>query len=187
MSVVDGSVPEPGRLARQWGHWAPWMLVAAVVATIGHGVWPPPAGSAAAALVPVLLVAWVVPSWLLLRHHDRRLCEDCMAGMPLDPAGDARRFDRRLAVVHLAGDRRVVLAYVTVLVASHLLLLGARAAAGPGPGELAWALVQASLVYLVLAHGTHRRLQPWCRHCAGGGGGDGAAAPDPAPTGSRRG
>jgi hypothetical protein len=52
-------------------------------------------------------------------------------------------------------------------------------------GRALWAAVQSTMVYLMLAYGTHRRLQPWCPQC--GGRGDDrqdADAPDPLPTGS---
>ena len=38
-------------------------------------------------------------------------------------------------------------------------------------GKIAWALIQSSMIYLIMSHATHRRLQPWCPWCSDGGGG----------------
>ena len=53
------------------------------------------------------------------------------------------------------------------------------------PASYLWAAVQSTLIYLVLAHSTHRRLQPWCSRCREDGGGSGADVPDPLPIDSR--
>lgn len=185
MSSLYQSVPEPSRIARLWGHWGSQALIAAILLTIANALRPLPSDSPGATLVPVLLVLMVLSSWLLMRQHDRRLCEDCMRSLPLDPAQDAARFRRRMMLAHLAADRRVVAGYLLVLLASNLVLIESLV-----PSELGrplWAAVQSTMVYLVLAYSTHRRLQPWCRMC--GGGGDDrqdADAPDPLPTGSSR-
>jgi hypothetical protein len=186
LSSLYQGVPEPSRAARRWGHWGSQLLIAAILVTIANVLMPLPYDSAGAALVPVLLVLMVLASWLLMREHDRRLCEDCMRSLPLNPALDAARFRRRLMLAHLAADRRVVVGYLLVLLASNLVL-DARLV----PHELGrplWAVVQSTMVYLVLAYSTHRRLQPWCRQC-GGGGEDrqDMDAPDPLPRGSLRG
>ena len=183
MSSLYESVPRPGGVVRRWGHWGSQVLIAAILVTIAIVLRPLPSDSPAVTLVPILLVLTVVTSWRLMRQHDRRLCEDCLRGLPLNPAQDADRFRRRLMLAHLAGDRRVVVGYLLLLLASNLAL-------DPGPvpsvvGRALWAAVQSTMVYLMLAYGTHRRLQPWCPQC-GGGGGDrqDADAPDPLPTGS---
>lgn len=186
MSSLCQSVPEPSRFARRWGHWGSQALIAAILVTIAIVLRPLPYGSPAAALVPVLLVLMVLASWLLMRQHDRRLCEDCMRSLPLDPAQDAARFRRRLRLAHLVADRRLVVGYLLLLLASNLVLIENLV-----PSELGrpvWAAVQSTMIYLVLAYSTHRRLQPWCRQC-GGGGDDSqdADAPVPLPTGSSRG
>jgi hypothetical protein len=86
-------------------------------------------------------------------------------------------------VTHLGSDRRVVAGYLLMLVFANVLLL-------PGPGmaqtlgRYAWAGVQATLIYLVVCHNTHRRLQPWCPECEGGGPGDDERLDSPAPSGS---
>lgn len=183
LSSLYQSVPEPSRSARRWGHWGAQFLIAAILVTIAIALRPLPYDSPAAALVPVLLVLMVLASWLLMRQHDRRLCEDCMRSLPLDPAQDAARFRRRLMLAHLATDRRLVGGYLLLLLASNLVLI--ENLVPSDLGRPLWAAVQSTMVYLVLAYTTHRRLQPWCPQC-GGGGDDSqeADAPVPLPTGS---
>jgi hypothetical protein len=183
LSSAYESVPEPGRAVRRWGHWGSQVLIAALFVTIAIVVRPLPYDSAAMTLVPVLLVLTVVASWLLMRQHDRRLCEDCLRGLPLNPAQDAARFRRRLMLAHLAGDRRVVVSYLLLLLASNLALVPG--SVPPVVGRALWAAVQSTMIYLMLAYGTHRRLQPWCPQCRGGGDDrQDADAPDPLPAGS---
>lgn len=185
MSSLCQGFPEPSRFALRWGHWGSQVLIAAILVTIAIVLRPLPYGSPAAALVPVLLVLMVLASWLLMRQHDRRLCEDCMRSLPLDPAQDADRLRRRLRLAHLVADRRLVVGYLLLLLASNLVLL--ENLVPSEVGRPLWAAVQSTMIYLVLAYSTHRRLQPWCRHC--GGGGDDSQegdAPVPLPTGSSR-
>ncbi len=169
--------------ASLWGHWAPQVLVVAVVATIGLTVAPLPPGSSVAALTPVLMVATVLATWVQMRRHDRALCEFCVAAMPLNPSEAARRYDRRLALAHLGGNRRALLGYLAVLVGADLAVAVAPTTAMHAV-VLVWACVQSTLIYLILSHVTHRRLQPWCRRCRSGGGGDGAESLDPSPVDS---
>jgi hypothetical protein len=103
LSSLYESVPGPGRVVRRWGHWASHVLIAAILVTIAIVLRPLPYDSPAVTLVPILLVLTVGTSWLLMRQHDRRLCEDCLRGLPLNPAQDADRFRRRLMLAHLAG------------------------------------------------------------------------------------
>jgi hypothetical protein len=172
------------RGAGRWGHWAPQILIGAIVASVVMVIRPLPPSSPAALAAPVLLVGAVVATWVQMRRHDRTLCELCMAGMPLNPSADAQRLRRRLAVAHLGSVRRAVVAYLLVLVAFDLLLV----VVPPGLLSYAsylWAGMQSTLIYLVLAHSTHRRLQPWCARCREEGGGSGADAPEPLPFDSR--
>ena len=185
MSTLYQSVPEPSRFARRWGHWGSQVLIAAILVSIAIVLRPLPYDSPEAALVPVLLVLVVLASWLLMRQHDRRLCEDCMRSLPLDPAQDAARFRRRLRLAHLVADRRLVVGYLLLLLASNLLLVESLVPAELG--RLLWGAVQSTMIYLVLAYNTHRRLQPWCRQCGGGGDDSQEDAPVPLPTGSSRG
>jgi hypothetical protein len=170
--------------AGRWGHHAPTVLTGVIVAYIVFVLRPPPPGSLAGVVAPSVLVAILLSSWVAMRRHDRRLCEFCVAGMPINPAEAAIRYRRRLALAHLGSHRTIASAYVVVLLGSNLLILG-------GPpllrlcGPYVWAGVQATMIYLVLSHTTHRRLQPWCPQCAGGDDGDHALEQDPEPSGSR--
>jgi hypothetical protein len=170
--------------ASRWGHRAPNVLIGAIVACIVLVLRPLPPGSVASLVAPSGLVAIVLVSWVSMRQHDARLCEFCVAAMPINPTEAASRYRRRLALAHLGADRRLVAAYLIVLVGSSLLLLG-----GPPllrlSGPYAWSGVQATMIYLVLSHTTHRRLQPWCPQCQSRDDGDPVVDHDPEPTGSR--
>ena len=174
-----GTAWEPA--ASRWGHWSPHALVGAILASIGMVLRPLPA-TPAALLAPLLLVAVVLASWVAMRQHDRGLCERCMAAMPLNAAEAAARCRRRFLVTHLGSDRRALAAYLLVLVASNVLLLPAPGIAQT-VGDYAWASVQVTLIYLVVCYTTHRRLQPWCPECEGGGPGDDERMSNPAPSG----
>lgn len=167
------------------GHWGPQILIGSILATIALVIRPLPYDSPAATLLPVCLFVLVIGSWLLMRHHDRRLCERCLSSMPLNAAEVAARHHRRLAVTHLGSDRRLVIGYLAVLIGSNVLL--AEATVLPGRlGAYLWAAIQATMIYLVLSYSTHRRLQPWCARCNGRGGGEreDSDAPQPQPSGS---
>ncbi len=159
-------------LVARLGHFAPEMLVIAIGAVIVLGFHP--IAGPMALTVSVGLVAVVLASWVLMRRHDRGLCKDCMASMPLNPAEQAARYRRRFWMSHTGGERRFVVPYLIVLVASNF-------ATGP-VGRTFWAAMQLSMIYLILAYSTHRRLQPWCPWCSDGGGGSHVpSAPDPLP------
>lgn len=180
------SLPWPIRAANRWGHWGAQVLIGANLAAIALVLKPLPYDNPIAVIAPIALFLLVVASWLLMRQHDRRLCENCMSSMPLNASEVAARYRRRFAVAHLASDPRVVVAYLVVLIVSNPSLLGSDLL----PGTLAqyvWATIQSTIIYLVLSYSTHRKLQPWCPRCNGGGGdGDDVDAPDPVPSGSER-
>jgi len=163
--------PRGGRVAAVWGHLAPELLCGAIVAVIIVGLQPPPG----LLLLPVsvALISFVVATWLLMRRHDRGLCEQCVAAMPLDAAAAAVRYRRRFWMAHTGSERRFLVPYLAVLIGSNF---------APGTlGRIGWAVVQASMIYLIMSQVTHRRLQPWCPWCSAGGGGSkrDEHAPDP--------
>lgn len=178
---MDGHISYPWteRVAERWGHFGAELLAVAIAGVILLGLHP--LAGAAAMTVPLALFAFVVATWVMMRRHDRRLCEQCMASLPLNPSEQAARHVRRLWVTHAGSQPRLVVPYLAALVGVNFV---------PGPlGRLLWALLQASMIYLILAYSTHRRLQPWCPWCRGGGGGgedeDDPVSPDPVP-GDRR-
>jgi hypothetical protein len=185
MSSSDIGMPWSIRGASRWGHWGAQVLIAAIVATISLVLRPLPADSSAALVVPVALFTLVIASWVLMRQHDRRLCEHCVASMPLDAGATAVRYRRRFALTHFSTKRLWVAAYVVILVGSNVVLLNT--ALLPAPvNRWVWAAVQLTMVYVVLSYSTHRKLQPWCPQCRDGGGTRRTSdAPEPAPTGSR--
>jgi hypothetical protein len=186
MSSFDVSLPWPTRIANRWGHWGAQLLVGAILATIALVLKPLPTGSPLAVILPIALFLLVVVSWLLMRKHDRRLCERCMSSMPLNASEVASRYRRRFAVAHLGSNMRVAIAYLVVLLGSNVFLF--RSDLLPRTlGAYVWAAVQSTMIFLVLSYSTHRKLQPWCPQCSGGDGDDESVdAPDPMPSGSER-
>ena len=158
----DFGSPRSIRIAEVWGHFAPELLGVSVLAAIAVGVHP--AIGPLALTIPLALMAFVVATWVLMRRHDRRLCEQCMAAMPLNPAEQAGRYKRRFWTAHTLFEPRFLVPYLVVLIGSNF--------ATTTVGKIGWALVQSSMFYLILSHSTHRRLQPWCPWCSDGGGGE---------------
>jgi hypothetical protein len=185
--VSDIGLPYPGRAADRWGHFSARILIAAIVVSIVLGLRPLPYSNPGALFVPLLLFIVVIASAVLMRQHDRRLCEQCLAAMPLNAAEMATRYHRRFAVTHLAEQPRMVVGYLLMLLGANLALLGTGVL--PHRVELTlWAACQSTMIYLIVAHSTHRRLQPWCPQCSGrDGGGEWLTSTDPMPTGSQQG
>jgi hypothetical protein len=172
LSYTDG-------FGRRWGHFAPQLLSVSIVVAILLGIRPL-MPTPATLLGIVSLLVFVVLTWLRMREHDRRLCESCAASMPLNASEHAARHQRRFWLAHTGSNKRIVIPYVVVLVGSNFLT-------SPS-GRIVWAIVQSSMIYLLLSYDTHRKLQPWCPWCSGGGGGSDRdeQVPDPdLPRGNR--
>jgi hypothetical protein len=182
MSSIEylGGEPWPSRIATRWGHQGARLLIAAIIGSITLRLRPPPAGTALSLMVPVAVMALVITSWLLMRQHDRRLCEACMRTMPLNASEQAARQVSRFRVTHLGSNKLLVVGYLVFLVGSAFV---------PGRLGLAvWTSAQLSMIYLVLSYSSHRRLQPWCPWCNERGPGEDhdVQAPDPMPNGYQR-
>jgi hypothetical protein len=182
MTSIDyfGATPWPSRMAAWWGHRAANVLIGAIFAAIALRLHPLAAGSMLSLLAPVSVMVLVITSWLLMRQHDRRLCESCMSTMPLNAAEVAARRRMRFQVTHLGSNKALVVSYLIVLVGSAFV---------PGMvGLLVWTAAQLSMIYLVLSYSSHRKLQPWCPWCneRGPGEDDEVDAPDPVPHGYQR-
>ena len=147
------------RLATAWGHYGGECLIAAVAGSIFVGLFPQ-RGYAGLALA-LGIVGLVIGSFLLMRRHDRRLCENCMAHMPLNPGAEVERKKGRFWLAHNGTEPRYLVPYLVVVFGSSF--------AYDYIGKWVWAAVQSTLIYLVLAQVTHRRLQPWCPWCRSGG------------------
>jgi hypothetical protein len=167
------------RIADASGHQAPVILSFSIVLAIIIGFHP--LTGTLAVTVPLGLIAVVLASWLSMRRHDRRLCELCVAAMPLNAAERAATYRRRFWTVHTAADPRFLVPYLVVLLGSNVL---------PGTwGRLIWAVVQCSMIYLIMCHVAHRRFQPWCPWCSDDGGGserDTDLVPPPLPDNDRQ-
>ena len=171
-------LPPAHPLLERWGHWSSQLLIAAIGAVIVIGLRPTP-GSPTILLTSMSLFAFVIVTWVLMRQHDRRLCESCAASMPLNPAEVAARHTRRFWLVHHSNNPRYAVPYLVILLGSNFLF--------SPTGRIVWALVQASMMYLIAAITTHRKLQPWCPWCSEDGGGDLVSLGDPdSPRGGRR-
>jgi hypothetical protein len=177
---MANSVPLPysDGFAEQWGHYAPQLLSGSILLVIAIGFRPYALGLPAL-VASTLLLLFVLVTWLQMRDHDRRLCERCARSMPLNAAEHAARYQRRFWLTHAGSNPRLLVPYLAVLIGSNFLT--------STPGRILWAVVQASMIYLILSHASHRKLQPWCPWCSGGGGGTERFDPDPdAPRGDRR-
>ncbi|SOD70805.1 hypothetical protein SAMN05892883_0446 [Jatrophihabitans sp. GAS493] len=176
---------QPRRIGWQLGHFAPQILVAAIIAAVALGVHPIEDGTSTLAItLPVLLMFVVLGTWTLMRQHDRRLCERCMSSMPLNPSESAARYQNRFRVAHAGGNKKIVVGYLLALVAVNLLVSVDPNAAT----RILWAALQLSMIYLIASYSTHRRLQPWCPQCQGGDGRDedDPVTPDPEPSDHRQ-
>lgn len=110
---------DAGALRARLGHHANTMLITAIVAVVYIGLYPPP--GALMFTAPIAVFAFVIASWLLMREHDRRLCEQCVYHMVLNPAELAKRQHRRLKLAHVGSQPRIVIAYFAVLIGSNLI------------------------------------------------------------------
>jgi hypothetical protein len=137
------------------------MLIGTIIAVVAVTVMPLP--GLFALTVPVALFGFVIVCFLLMREHDRRLCEMCMLSMPLNAAERASHFQLRFWLAHSATDPRIIGPYMVVLIGSNFAI--------GIIGHAGWAAIQLTMIYLVLAYSTHRKLQPWCPWCSEGGGG----------------
>ncbi len=166
------------RVADVWGHFAPEVLCLSIVGAVLIGLRPP--ANALMVTAPVALMTIVVASWLLMRRHDRRLCEQCMSSMPLNAAEKAVKYQRRFWMAHTGSERRFLIPYLAVLIGSNFF---------PGTwGRIAWAAIQLTMIYLILSYVAHRRFQPWCPWCSSGGGGserEDDTTPPPLPDNDR--
>jgi hypothetical protein len=162
-------LPWTERAAERLGHYATEMLIVSILGVVLLGLYPLPGLFMVS--VPIALFGFVLLSWLLMRQHDRRLCEKCVMSMPLNPSEQAQRLRRRFWMAHTGSEPRFLVPYLVVLVASNFATTTA--------GRVGWALIQLSMVYLILSNSTHRRLQPWCPWCSEGGGGEGVEETPP--------
>lgn len=156
------SEPWRDRAAESLGHHATEILIVAIIAVVLLGLKPLPGVFTLS--VPIALLGVVLVSWGLMRQHDRRLCEHCVLSMPLNPSAHAARYRRRFWMAHTGAEPRFLVPYLVVLIGSNF--------ATSEIGKIGWALIQLTMVYVVLSYATHRKFQPWCPWCSEDGGGD---------------
>jgi Zn-dependent protease with chaperone function len=165
MPAESHSTPWLGQVARRWGHYGATWLVLSVGGILALGLNPPRVSGTSALIAPIAIFGFALASWSAMRQHDRRLCELCTTSMPLNMTERAARYRLRFTVVHAVVSKPLVISYLVVLIGSDLVLMR-----GTAVERLAWAGIQSSMVYLVLAYASHRRFQPWCPQCRGGHG-----------------
>jgi hypothetical protein len=151
------------------GHHANEILIASILAVVAVGLVPLP--GLFFFTVPIALFGVVLLSWVLMRQHDRRLCEQCLLSMPLNPSEKSVRYRRRFWMAHTGSEPRFLIPYLVVLISSNF--------ATSMIGRVGWAVIQLSMIYLIMSQSTHRKLQPWCPWCSAGGGGSEVDEPDP--------
>jgi hypothetical protein len=147
------------RVTDAWGHYGGESLIVAIAASIAVKIVPLPL--MVNLLAALAIIVGVIGGFVLMRRHDRRLCELCMTHMPLNPSLEVERHKWRFWVAHDGSEMRFVVPYLAVVFGSSFVV--------DYIGKWTWAAIQATLVYLVLAQVTHRRLQPWCPWCRSGG------------------
>jgi len=147
------------RVADLWGHYAGECLVVAIAAQIGARIYP--LSAAAAFMITTAILVTVIGSFLLMRRHDRGLCETCMAEMPLNPEAEVERKKMRFWVSHTGSEMKYIAPYLGIVLLCNF--------AYEIIGFVPWAIVQSTLIYLILSQVTHRKLQPWCPWCKNGG------------------
>jgi hypothetical protein len=148
-------------MSRTVGHFAPWFLAVLVGSLIAMTLVPYVAPILTWYVLAGMLVVALVLGISLIAHN-RRLCERCIASMPLDAATVAVRYALRFRVAHLFENRLLALGYLALVAGSSFLY------AHP-VGKYGWAVVEATLIYLLFVYVTHQRLQPWCPYCKTGG------------------
>lgn len=163
-------IPWRSRMSEVLGHHANEILIVSIVAVVAVGFFPLP--GAFTFTVPIAMFGVVLLSWVLMRAHDRRLCEQCLLSMPLNPSEKAVGYKWRFWMAHTGSEPRFLIPYIVVLVSSNF-------ATTTTIGKIGWALIQLSMVYLIMSQSTHRKLQPWCPWCSDGGGGSEVEAPEP--------
>ena len=161
---------DAGRIGTGWGHHAPRLLALSILGVVALAFEPYAVTLPALAAAGALLI-FVLLTWARMREHDRGLCERCVTAMPLNAAEAASRYGRRFWLAHSGSRPQYLIPYLAVLIGSNFLT--------SLPGRVVWAAVQCSMIYLILAYSSHRKLQPWCPWCSDGGGG--SEVDDPTP------
>src|SRR3954451_10718837 len=128
-------LPWGERVSASLGHYATQMLAGTIVAVVV--VQFVPMDQLLVLAISLTLFAFVILCWLLMRDHDRRLCEQCVVAMPLNPGEEAKRLQRRFWMAHTGSEPRFLVPYLIVVVSSNF--------ATTPMGRIGWALIQLSI------------------------------------------
>jgi hypothetical protein len=153
-----------------WRHYASSALMLELAAALALGSQPIRFTHLGATLALSLAVL-VLTTFVVMRQHDRGLCEQCVSEIPLDLEKAAAKAKWRFWMAHEGCKPIFAVPYFAMLIGTNFL---------PGEsGRLIWAMAQSTMVYLLMAANTHRKLQPWCPWCKGDGGGEDRVDVDP--------
>lgn len=129
----------------------------------------------------LIITITAVISMGLVIFHRTRLCEPCLARMPLNGAELAQQWQRSLRWTHRLHDP--VQAPFLVLTAL-LVMFSVDVVAGPKTADL---LMYVAVIAHLRAVVRHDNVQPWCKRCHWCRGDDDetAVAPTPSPAAAR--
>lgn len=151
--------------------WWPWL---------GHNAWRLQFGVFVAWAVSLFMATSVtllillasLPVFVVLSVaellHDRRLCDVCVAGWPLDPQAEVDRQRRWLHFDHRWVDAprgRVTVLCVVLVVASLLLAAVVFFTDQRWPQQVYSLALYLFFGLAAYARHVHKRLQPWCPWC----------------------
>lgn len=144
-------------------HWGSRIVVAAIAVSLysrlqSQFLWPSPLSG----LIWLGSLLALIGGFILYWKHTKRLCEQCVKAMPLDPEGAAVKHSNKLVIVHWTDDnRKEYIAAFVVLVLVSLLTNTI--------GTIAYTVLSLSGIYIMRASDKHKVLQPWCPFCRNGG------------------
>lgn len=188
----SSSGPEPGsalmRLGRRVGHRGDRALTWVLASTIATAFAFRLADLKSLAIPFCGAVVLLLAAVFVVEHaHDRRLCEACIADMPLSPGDAAHKIRRRLQLVHWTKDHKTTWNTIELLIVVSGVGMDSMPAAGPVALAVMLTFLLAGVGvfwWFLLAVRAHKRLGPWCPYCRRDDGGGGLVIPDPEPADS---
>jgi hypothetical protein len=144
-----------------------------------------------------VLTLFMLLLFVASNHHDRHICERCIAAWPLDPQKEVEKHDLAFRQIHAFenvmpkfnhrsikwGKWVVALVFAAVYVGITVLIDWLL----PAWGRDVWrAIINLGVLpWLFWVLYQHHRLQAWCPYCRRGGRGDHSFNPDPVPSPSK--
>lgn len=152
--------------------------------------WYAPVSTYSSTVLTLFMLLLFVAS----NHHDRHICERCIAAWPLDPQKEIEKHDLAFRQIHSFenvmpnftprtvrwGKWLVAAVFVGVYL---LIAAGVRWLLPDWGTDVLRAIINLILlpwIFWILYQ--HHRLQAWCPYCRSGGTGEYSFDPDPIPT-----